>query len=184
MVSISLKDATTNQEMSSAIEDVEDFIHKMRSQDIIILYEKARSIIVDKDNKVPLSEALASAITSYEMLGKGAFLSERADLANLCIGYMNDAYTQGIIEENKEKLQRQAEELQKQISKMATDYEVLSAENNELKREHEAANESISTLTSNVEERTVENKELEKELYRYKQELESVRDNGSSKSLR
>ena len=37
--------------------------------------ERARSISVDKDNKEPLSQALASSITSYEMLGKGAFVS-------------------------------------------------------------------------------------------------------------
>jgi chromosome segregation ATPase len=152
--------------MGSAIRDVEDFIEKMRNQDIMILYERARSISVDKDNKEPLSQALASSITSYEMLGKGAFLSERENLANLCIGYINDAYTQGVIEENKEKLQRQVEELQKQISKIATDYEVLLSENNELKREREAANEGISTLTISVENLTDENKELKKELNR------------------
>src|ERR671910_3846772 len=152
MMSTSLKEATNNKKMSSSIEDVEDFIEKMRNQDIMILYERARSISVDKGNKEPLSQALASSLTSYEMLGKGAFLSERENLANLCIGYINDAYTQGVIEENKEKLQRQVEELQKQISKTATDYEVLFAENNELKREREAANERISTLTSTIKD--------------------------------
>jgi hypothetical protein len=87
--------------MSTSIEDVEDFIEKMRNQDIMILYEKARSISVDKDKKEPLSQALASSITSYEMLGKGAFLSERESLANLCIGYINDAYTQGLSKKTK-----------------------------------------------------------------------------------
>ncbi len=133
MVPTSLKEATNNKKMSNKIKDVEDFIEKMRNQDIMILYERARSISVDKDNNEPLSQALASSLTSYEMLGKGAFLSERENLANLCIGYINDAYTRGVIKENKEKLQRQ-EELQKQISKMATGYEVLLAENNELGR--------------------------------------------------
>src|SRR5215216_141146 len=102
MVSTSLKEATNNKKMGCAIKDVEDFIEKMRNQDIMILYERARSISVDKDNKEPLSQALASSITSYEMLGKGAFLSERENLANLCIEYINDAYTRGVIEENKE----------------------------------------------------------------------------------
>ena len=176
MVSTSLKEATNNKKMSSAIKDVENFIEKMRSQDIMILYERARSIIVDKDNKEPLSQALASSITSYEILGKEAFLSERENLANLCIQYINDAYTQGVIEENKEKLQRQVEELQKQISKIATNYEVLLAENNELKREREAAaNELISTLTVSVENLTDENKELKKALNWYKQEFNTVR---------
>jgi peptidoglycan hydrolase CwlO-like protein len=96
------------------------------------------------------------------MLGKGAFLSERESLANLCIGYINDAYTQGVIKENKEKLQRQVEELQQQISKMATGYEVLLAENNELRREQEAANESVYTLTRSIKDLTDENKELKK----------------------
>jgi hypothetical protein len=177
MASTTLKEATNNKKMSSAVKDVEDFIQKMRNQDIMILYERARNINVDKDNKEPLSQALASSISSYEMLGKGAFLSEREDLANLCIGYINDAYTQGVIEENKEKLQRQVEELQKQISKIVTDYEVLFAENNELKREREAANERISMLTISVEHLTDENKELKKELNYYKQGLGSVRDN-------
>lgn len=183
MASTTLKEATNNnKKMTSAIKDVEDFIQKMRNQDIMILYERARSISVDKDNKEPLSQALASSITNYEMLGKGAFVSEREDLANLCIGYINDAYTEGVIEENKEKLQREVEELQKQISKTATDYEVLFAENNELKREREAANERISMLTISVEHLTDENKELKKELSYYKQGLGSVRDNvgGSS----
>src|SRR5918996_3401063 len=157
MLSTSLKEATNNKKTSNAIKDVENFIEKMRSQDIMVLYERARSIIVDKDNKEPLSQALASSITSYEMLGKEAFLPERENLANLCIQYINDAYTQGVIQENKEKLQRQVEELQKQISKMATDYEVLLAENNELRREQEAANESVSTLTSNMKDMTEEN---------------------------
>jgi predicted DNA-binding transcriptional regulator len=162
MVSTSLKEATNNKKISSKIKDVEDFIEKMRNQDIMILYERARSINVDEDNKEPLSQALASSLTTYEMLGKGAFLSERESVANLCIGYINDAYTQGVIKENKEKLQRQVEELQKQISKMATGYEVLLAENNELKREQDAANESVSTLTSSIKDLTDENKELKK----------------------
>jgi cell division protein FtsB len=162
MVSTFLKEATNNKKISSTIKDVEDFIEKMRNQDIMILYERARSISVDKDNKEPLSQALASSLTTYEMLGKGAFLSERESLANLCIGYINDAYTQGVIKENKEKLQRQVEELQKQISKMATGYEVLLAENNELRREQDAANESVSTLTSSIKDLTDENKELKK----------------------
>lgn len=138
MVSTSLKEITNNNKKTkTAIKEVEDFIEKMRNQDIMILYERARSISADKDNKEPLSQALASSLTSYEMLGKGAFLAERENLANLCIGYINDAYTQGVIKENKEKLQRQVEELQKQISKIATDYEVIFAENNELRREQE-----------------------------------------------
>src|SRR5829696_4892000 len=179
MVSTSLKEATNNKKISGKIKDVEDFIEKMRNQDIMILYERARSINVDKDNKEPLSQALASSLTTYEMLGKGAFLSERESLANLCIGYINDAYTQGVIKENKEKLQRQVEELQKQISEMATGYEVLLEENNELKREQDAANESVSTLTSSIKDLTDENKELKKELNWYKQRLGGVRDNGS-----
>jgi predicted DNA-binding transcriptional regulator len=162
MVSTSLKEVTNNKKISSKIKDVEDFIEKMRNQDIMILYERARNINVDNDNKEPLSQALASSLTTYEMLGKGAFLSERESLANLCIGYINDAYTQGVIKENKEKLQRQVEELQKQISEMATGYEVLLAENNELKREQDAANESVSTLTSSIKDLTDENKELKK----------------------
>jgi hypothetical protein len=162
MVPTSLKEATNNKKMSNKIKDVEDFIEKMRNQDIMILYERARNISVDKDNNEPLSQALASSLTSYEMLGKGAFLSERESLANLCIGYINDAYTRGVIRENKEKLQRQVEELQKQINKIAIDYEVLLAENNELRREQEAANESVSTLTSSIKALTDENKELKK----------------------
>ncbi len=161
-MSTSLKEATSNKKMGSAIKDVEDFIEKMRNQDIMILYERARSITVDKVNKEPLSQALASSLTSYEMLGKEAFLSERENLANLCIEYINNAFTQGVIKENKEKLQRQLEEMQKQITKMATDYEVLLSENNELRREQEAANESVSTLTSTIKDLTEENKELKK----------------------
>jgi hypothetical protein len=169
MGSTSLTEATNNtKKISHAITDVEDFIQKMRSQDIMIIYERARSIIVDKDNTLPLSQALASSITSYEMLGKGAFLSEREHLANQCIGYINDAYTLGVIEENKEKLQRRVEELKKQISKITTDHEVLLAENNELKREQEAAKEHISTLTINAEGVKDENVELKKELNLYK----------------
>jgi chromosome segregation ATPase len=136
----------------------------MRNQDIMILYERARSIRVDKGNKEPLSQALASSLTSYEMLGKEAFLSERENLANLCIVYINNAYTQGVIKENKEKLQRQVEEMQKQIMKLAIDYEVLLSDNNELRREQEAANQSVSALTSTVKDLTEENKELRKEL--------------------
>jgi hypothetical protein len=163
MGSTSLKEITNNnKKTNTAIKEVEDFIEKMRNQDIMILYERARSIGADKDNKEPLSLALASSLTSYEMLGKGAFLAERENLANLCMGYINDAYTQGVIKENKEKLQRQVEELQKQISKIATDYEVLFAENNELRREQEAANESVSTLTSSIKNLTEENNELKK----------------------
>jgi hypothetical protein len=171
MVMTSLKEATNNnKKMSSTIKEVEDFIEKMHNQDIMILYERARSISVDKGNKEPLSQALASSLTSYEMLGKGAFLAERENLANLCIGYINDAYTQGVIKENKEKLQRQTEELQKQISKIAADYDVLVAENNELRLEQKAANESISTLISSIKHLTEENKELKKEVNWYKQE--------------
>jgi hypothetical protein len=77
MVSTSLKEAANNKKISNTIKDVEDFIEKMRNQDIMILYERARCINVDKDNKEPLSQALASSLTTYEMLGKGAFFSER-----------------------------------------------------------------------------------------------------------
>jgi hypothetical protein len=78
MVSTSLKEITNNNKKpNSAIKEVEDFIEKMRNQDIMILYERARSISADKDNKEPLSQALASSLTSYEMLGKGAFLAEK-----------------------------------------------------------------------------------------------------------
>jgi chromosome segregation ATPase len=108
------------------------------------------------------------------MLCKGAFLSERERLANLCIVYVNDAYTRVVIRENNEKLQRQVEELQKQINKIATDYEVLLAENNELRREQEAANESVSKLASSIKDMTDENKELKRELNWYKQELGCV----------
>ncbi len=58
----------------------------------MILYDKARNITVDKgNNQQLLSEALASSITSYEMLGKGAFSSERENLANICIEHINNA---------------------------------------------------------------------------------------------
>jgi chromosome segregation ATPase len=162
MMSTSLKETTNNQKMNSSIKDVENFIEKMRNQDIMILYERARSITVDKGDKEPLSQALASSLTSYEMLGKEAFLSERENLANLCLEHINNAFTQGVIKENKEKLQRQLEEMQKQITKMATDYEVLLSENNELRREQEAANESVSALTSTIKDLTEEKKELKK----------------------
>jgi chromosome segregation ATPase len=174
MMSTSLKEATNNKKMNGAIKYVEDFIEKMRSQDITILYERARSIRVDESNKEPLAQALVSSLTGYEMLGKEAFFSEREDLANLCIGYINNAYTQGVIKENKEKLQRQLNEMQKQITKTSTDYEVLLSENNELRREQEAANESVSTLTSNIKNLTEENKELRKELDWYKHNFEDV----------
>ena len=98
--STSPKEATTNKEMESPIRDIEDFIEKMRNQDIVVLYEKARSIGVDRDNPESLSGALSSSISNYEMRCKGgssAFLSERENLANECIGYINDAYTQGTI---------------------------------------------------------------------------------------
>jgi chromosome segregation ATPase len=170
MMPTSLKEATNNKRMNSSIKDVDNFIDKMRNQDIMILYERARSIRVDKGNNEPLSQALASSLTSYEMLGKEAFLSERENLANLCIGYINNAYTQGVIKENKEKLQRQVEEMQKQITKLATDYEVLLSGNNELRREQEAANESVSTLTSTIKDLTEENKELRNELDWYKKQ--------------
>src|SRR5215211_7217968 len=97
MVSTYLKEAINNKKMSCAIKDVEDFIEKMRNQDIMILYERARSISVDKDNKEPLSQALASSITSYEMLGKGAFRSERKSLDELCSTHMNKAYRRWVI---------------------------------------------------------------------------------------
>lgn len=77
MMSTSLKEPTNNKKMNGAIKDVEDFIEKMRNQDITILYERARGIRVDKGNKEPLAQALASSLTTYEMLGKEAFLSER-----------------------------------------------------------------------------------------------------------
>lgn len=174
MMSTSLKEPTNNKKMNGAIKDIEDFIEKMRNQYITILYERARGIRVDKGNKEPLAQALASSLTTYEMLGKEAFLSERENLANLCIGYINNAYTQGVLKENKEKLQRQVDEMQKQITKISTDYEVLLSENNELRREQEAANESVSTLTSTIKDLTEENKELRKELDWYKQNLEDI----------
>ena len=174
MMRTSLKEATNNKKMNSSIKDVDNFIDKMRNQDIMILYERARSIRVDKGNKEPLSQALASSLSSYEMLGKEAFLSERENLANLCIGYINNAYTQGVIKENKEMLQRQVEEMQKQITKLATDYELLLSENNELRREQEAANESVSTLTSTIKDLTEEKKELRNELDWYKKQESGV----------
>jgi hypothetical protein len=89
----------------SPIEAVEEFIRKLRSGDIIIIVaEKARSIIVDKDIKMTLAEALPCAISNYELLGKGGAFppSERENLANLCLKYINEAYANGVIQENKE----------------------------------------------------------------------------------
>jgi uncharacterized protein YoxC len=63
------------------------------------------------------------------------------------------------------------EELQKQISKINTDYEVLLAENNELRREQEATSESIVTLTSTIKDLSQDNKQLRQEIHWYKQEL-------------
>jgi archaellum component FlaC len=183
MVSTSIREGPNNKQTESTIKDVEDFIEKMRNQDIVILYERARSISVDKDSPEPLSQALASSIANYEMLGKGAFLPEREDLANQCIGYINDAYIQGVIKENKEKLQSQVEELQKQINKISIDYEVLSSENNELRQEQAATNESISALTSTMKDLTEENKLLKKELDWYKQNSGSARDNSGSRDM-
>ena len=182
----SLKEAASNKEIESPIRDVEDFIEKMRNQDIVILYEKARSIIVDRNNPEPLSRALASSISNYEMLRKGgssAFLPERENLANECIGYINDAYTQGIIKENKEKLRSQVEEMQKQLSKLSIDHEVLMSENNELRVEQAAANESISTLSNTIKELKEENALLKKDLELYKKYSRNARDNTDSKLM-
>jgi hypothetical protein len=89
----------------SPIEPVEEFIRKLHSGDIIIVAEKARSIIVDKDIKMTLAEALPSAISNYELLGKGGAFptSERENLANLSLKYINEAYANGVIQENKRK---------------------------------------------------------------------------------
>jgi chromosome segregation ATPase len=172
MVSTSLVKGISNNRKSCAIKNVEDFIEKMRNQDILIHYDKARSITVGKDNNQQLlSEALASSITSYEMLGKGAFSSERENLANICIEHINYAYTRGIIQENKDKFQTLVQELPKQISKINTDYEVLLAEYNELRLEQEAVGESITTLMSTIKDLVKHNKELKKENNWYKQEL-------------
>lgn len=171
MVSTSLQEANSNKRKKNTMKEVEDFIEKMRNQDIIVLYERGRTIAADKDNTQPLSEALASSITSYEMLGKEAFSSERENLADLCIEYINRAYAQGVIKENKDKLHSQVAELQRQISKIDTDYEVLLAESNELRREQEAASESIMSLTSAIKNLTDNNKELKKEIDWYKEEL-------------
>ncbi|MFL6482499.1 MAG: hypothetical protein ACJ70R_06190 [Nitrososphaera sp.] len=183
----SLKEATSNKEMESPIRDVEDFIKKMRNQDIVVLYEKARSISVDRDNPEPLSQALASSISNYEMLGKGggggAFLPERVNLANECIEYINDAYTQGIIKENKEKLRSQVEEMQKQLSKLSIDHEVLMSENNELRREQAAANESIPNLSNTIKELKEENTLLKKKLDCYRQDSGIARDSTGSKLM-
>lgn len=72
--------------------------------------------------------------------------------------------------------------MQKQITKISTDYEVLLSENNELRREQEAANESVSTLTSTIKDLTEENKELGKELDWYKQNFEDVESKTASHS--
>src|SRR5687768_12511533 len=104
-----------NMTPSDAIYEVEDFIKKMRNRDIIIDGEKARSIIVyyhkgkkddDKEDKrMTLAEALSASITDYE-LGIDLFpLSHQQGLANLCLPYINKAYTNGIILENKPRLQ-------------------------------------------------------------------------------
>jgi len=172
MASISNHGATNLKRNIGAIKKLEDFIEKMRNQDIMISYERARTINADNPNtRYPLSEAIASSITSYEMLGKEAFGAERENLASVCMDYINQAYAQGVIEENKDKLQTQVEELQKQISKINTDYEVLLAENNELRREQEAASQSIVTLTSAIKDLGQDNKRLRKEVNWYKQEL-------------
>lgn len=72
--------------------------------------------------------------------------------------------------------------MQKQVTKISTDYEVLLSENNELRREQEAANESVSTLTSTIKDLTEENKELGKELDWYKQNFEDVESKTASHS--
>jgi hypothetical protein len=90
---------------SSPIEAVEEFIRKLHGGDIIIVAEKARSIIVDKDIKMTLAEALPYAISNYELLGNGGAFPplERENLANLCLKYINEAYANSIIQEDKRK---------------------------------------------------------------------------------
>jgi hypothetical protein len=89
--------------MNASIEAVEEFISKMRSEVIIIVAEKARRIIIEEDSKVVLGEALASSISTYELLGKEMFPFEQEKLANVCLRYINLAYTSGVIVYNKER---------------------------------------------------------------------------------
>jgi hypothetical protein len=99
------KKIMSSNSSSSPIEPVEEFIRKLHSGDIIIVAEKARSIIVDKDIKMTLAEALPCAISNYELLGNGGAFPplERENLANLCLKYINEAYANGVIQEDKRK---------------------------------------------------------------------------------
>jgi hypothetical protein len=54
MVSTSLQEANNNKRNKRTMKEVEDFIEKMRNQDIMILYERGRTIAADKDNTQPL----------------------------------------------------------------------------------------------------------------------------------
>ncbi|MDQ3835497.1 MAG: hypothetical protein M3270_00990 [Thermoproteota archaeon] len=73
--------------------------------------------------------------------------------------------------------------MQKQLSKLSIDYEVLMSENNELRREQAAANESISTLSNTIKELKEENALLKKDLDWDIQNSRNARDNSDSKLM-
>jgi chromosome segregation ATPase len=160
--------------VTDPIRIVEDFIEKMRTEVIKILDDKAQRIIVDyKGVNVTLAIALANSLTDY-MLEQQVFPSERETLANVCIGYMNLAQTNGVIEQNREKLQRKIEELQKQIEQK--DKEIVShlSEIQRLTEERDGAvktanslQEDLLELKARYEEKDERVKFLEKTLGGY-----------------
>jgi chromosome segregation ATPase len=160
--------------LTDPIRIVEDYIEKMRNEDIKILDDKAQRIIVDyKGVKVTLAIALANSLTDY-VLEQQVFPSERETLANVCIGYMNLAQTNGVIEGNKEKLQRKIEELQKQIEEK--DKEIVShlSEIQRLTEERDGAvktakslQEDLIELKARYEEKDEREKFLEKKFGGY-----------------
>jgi septal ring factor EnvC (AmiA/AmiB activator) len=122
---------------------------------------------------VSLSEALYAAINDYEI--KSEMLpGQQERWATICRTYINMAYTNGVVLENKEKYQARIEDLQKQVERLEGEKASLLAQIDEFEREQGSSNDRINTLQRDIVDVTDENRRLNEELNWYKREFGDV----------
>lgn len=104
------------------ITETEHFIRMLRNHDYIILPE-AHRIFYDStrynNHRLSLADGLAAAISDYEMVKSMPVVAQ--NFAGVCLYWINRAFSNGVVAENKEKLLPQLEAKDDEIAQLKRD---------------------------------------------------------------
>jgi len=130
-----------------AVSEVENFIERLRTRDLVISQEAEKFIYKKGKSNGPyittfpttLSEGLSNAISYFET---NKDLSKRRMFADLCLIWINRAYSHGVIQEGKrlitknKKLDEKVKHLQKRLNECKRKCHELEMEMAELRHKY------------------------------------------------